>query len=301
MNKLQNEYQKKFSDKQFVNENVLCGISKNAKLHDELNNVRSSAAACLNVFGYLNQNPNDIIPFFQSIGLHIDEILDFPKNVDVSGEIYDDVGPFVFEWIGPRQSVINERGGSRGQNRTSIDAFLLVKINGKITQLLIEWKFTETYNSETYLHKFGGKKGIERLRRYSDILASIRQDSFPFDFKDEFNIGLYDFNYEPFYQLLRMTLLAKMTTPMQLNNINIQDYRIVHLTHSQNEELNTLSETHLKYSPGLKSFIGKSLHGTWNSILNEEERKKHIFSFWNNSLRCLSENEEKKYLLERYE
>ncbi|MBN2260301.1 MAG: hypothetical protein JW702_07135 [Clostridiales bacterium] len=301
MTKLSNDFQIQFSNQQFTNKNVLSGISKNVKLHEELQNVRSSAAACINVFGYLNQNPKDIIPFFNDIGLKIDEVLKFPKGANLSGEIYDDDGPFVFEWIGPQQSVINEKGGSRGQNRTSIDAFLLVKIHDVITQLFIEWKFTETYNSETYLHKFGGKKGIERLRRYSDILASIRKNGFPFDFKDEFNIGLYDFAYEPFYQLLRMTLLAKMTTPIQISNIKVEDYRIIHLTHSEDDALNILSENHLKYSPGLKKYAGNKLHKVWHTLLTSEEKNKHIFGFWNKSLHCLSDNNDKIYLINRYE
>ena len=254
MDKLDAIYQNKFSSRQFTNNLVLAGISKNVKLHDEINNVRSSAAACINVFGYLNQNQSDIIPFFKVFGLQIDEVLQFPQKADLSGEIYDDQGPIVFEWIGPKKSPINEVGGSRGQNRTSIDAYLLVKINGIITQLLIEWKFTETYNSESYIHKFGGKKGIERLRRYSDILTKLRNDGFPFKFKGEGGIGLSDFSYEPLYQLLRITLLAKMTTPMQIDELNIQDYRVIHLTHSDNKDLNILSEQHLKYSPSISSY-----------------------------------------------
>ena len=48
-----------------------------------------------------------------------------------------------------------------------------------------------------------------------------------------------------------MTLLTKMTTPLKLNSVEIVDYKIIHLTHSENNDLNILSENHLKYSPGL--------------------------------------------------
>ena len=128
---------------------------------------------------------------------------------------------------------------------------MLAEVDGKVTQLLIEWKFTETYNSESYTHKFGGTKGIERLRRYSSVLTRLRNNGFPFKFKEEDKIGLPDFSYEPFYQLLRMTLLAKMTTPAKLGLLKIEDYKIIHLSHSENNDLNFLSKTHLKYSPGL--------------------------------------------------
>ena len=301
MNKLKDDFQKEYSKKQFVYGNILKGISTNVKFHNELENVRSSAAACLNVLVYLNHNPNDIISFFNQIGLNIQKVINFPKNVVCGDEKYDDEGPIVFEWIGPKKSPINEKGGSRGQNRTSIDAYMLAKINGKITQLFIEWKFTEMYNSESYAHKFGGKKGIERLRRYSDVLAKLRNGNFPFKLNEEDKIGLSDFSYEPFYQLLRMTLLARMTTPTNLNSLRIDDYKIIHLTHSENKKLNLLSEPHLRYSPGLKEFIGNSFHDTWIELLDDQEKENHIMGFWNKALNVLSTNEDKEYLVQRYE
>lgn len=301
MNKLTDEYQKKFTNQKFVNNQVRNGISDKVKLHEEINNVRSSAAACLNVMGYLNQHQKDIIPFFNKIRLNIQTVIPFPSNVNFEGIIYDDKGPIVFEWIGPKKSPINEKGGSRGQNRTSIDAFMLAEIDGKVAQLLIEWKFTEQYNSESYTHKFGGKKGIERLRRYSIVLAELRKNNFPFNFKEEGKIGLADFSYEPFYQLLRMTLLAKMTTPISIGGILIEDYKIIHLSHSENKELNILTSDHLKYSPGLNVFQGKGLHETWMNLLSDKEKSHHIMSYWNTALSALSDNRDKKYLIDRYE
>lgn len=302
MNKLKDAFQKQFSDNQFVNKNILDGISANVKFHNELMHIRSSTAACLNVFGCLNQTPKDIIPFFNQFDLNIQEVIDFPTKVDYGGEIYDDEGPIVFEWIGPKESPINEgRGGGRGYIRTSTDAYMIAKINNKITQLLIEWKFTETYNSESYAHKFGGTNGIERLRRYSSVLTKLRSGSFPFKFKEEYKIGLADFSYEPFYQLLRMTLLAKMTTPVNLGSLRIEDYKIIHLSHTENNDLNTLSKAHLKYSPGLKGFVGNYLHDTWIELLDRKEREHHIMGFWNKALHVLSAGKDKEYLVRRYE
>ncbi len=78
------------------------------------------------------------------------------------------------------QKITNKlKGRLRGQNRTSIDAYLIAEIDGKITQLLVEWKFTETYNSESYTYKFEGTKGIERLRRYLSVLSKLKNSSFP--------------------------------------------------------------------------------------------------------------------------
>jgi hypothetical protein len=99
--KITKEYQEKYRNNQFYNEKICQrnGISKNVKLHDEINNPLSSAAACLNVMGYLNQNQDKIIPFFNYFGLDIENILSFPSGVNLHGENYDDKGPIVFEWI----------------------------------------------------------------------------------------------------------------------------------------------------------------------------------------------------------
>lgn len=300
MNKLTDDFQRNYADKQFMNEDVLKGISGNVKLHDEIKNVRSSAAVCLNVMGYLNQHNQDIIPFFSQLGLNLNKVIDFPSGMIFDGESYDDQGPIVFEWIGPKKSPINEKGGSRGQNKTSIDAYFLAEINGKITQIFIEWKFTEQYNSESDTHKFGGKKGIERLRRYSGVLVQLRKKEFPFRFNEEDKIGLTDFSYEPFYQLLRMTLLAKKTTPVKFDKLDVEDYKIVHLSHSSNTGLNILSENHLKYSPGLTVNTGNSLHDTWISLLEKNEKQRHVMAYWDKALPNLSDNLDKKYLVDRY-
>ena len=98
-----------------------------------------------------------------------------------------------------------------------------------------------------------------------------------------------------------MTLLARMTTPTNLNSLRIDDYKIIHLTHSENKKLNLLSEPHLRYSPGLKEFIGNSLHDTWIELLDDQEKEHHVMEFWNKALNVLSTNEDKEYLVQRYE
>jgi len=138
--KLTRSYQKKWADNQLFSENTRNKIGSNVQLHKEINNVLSSAASCLNLFSNLYET--ELLNFLNRFDLQIQEIIPFPTDSNVGGEIYDDKGNVIFEWIGPKRSPINEVGGKRGQNRTSIDAFVLAKINGKITQILIEWKFT---------------------------------------------------------------------------------------------------------------------------------------------------------------
>ena len=66
---------------------------------------------------------------------------------------------------------------------------------------LIEWKFTEGKSRPIVLNKFGGLRGIERLRRYASVLAEMRGNGFPFAFSEEGGIGLQDFSTDHFYQL----------------------------------------------------------------------------------------------------
>jgi hypothetical protein len=297
--KTDRDFQEKYRSNQFFNKNILDGgISSNVKLHDEVNNPLSSAASCLNVMGYLNQNTDRIIPFFNEFGIKIDKFISFPSGTNYEGECYNDKGPIVFEWIGPKKSPINEKGGSRGQNKTSVDAFIICEIEGKNTQIFIEWKFTEKYTSGKVLHNFGGLKGVERIRRYSSILAKQRKENFPFKFQEEDSIGIQDFSYEPFYQLLRMTLLAKETTPAKIANIVIENYIILHLVHSDNNELLTIKPEQLKYCPGIYSNKSRDFHELWISLLNETEKKHFKYGYWNKALKQL--NDTTNYFEGRY-
>lgn len=70
--------------------------------------------------------------------------------------------------------------------------------NGKKIIILIEWKYTELYNKTCLAH---GEKGEKRKRRYNDLIAhkNLPLKKLP---------DLDDYYYEPFYQLMRQTLLA---------------------------------------------------------------------------------------------
>jgi hypothetical protein len=300
---LSKEFQSRWNTKPIYSNDILKGIDDNVHLHRELMNARSSAGACINVIGNIAKDKQDLINFLNYFKLGVEDIILFPTGATFGEWKYLDSGNVIFEWIGPRTSPLNEKGGGRGQRRTSIDAFILAIIGGKLTQLLIEWKFTETYNSPQNLRKFSGIAGNERLRRYSSCLALLREKgNFPFKMIYEGGFGLNDLGYEPFYQLLRMTLLAKLTTPTEFDNgLGIQDYRVLHFTHSKNIGLNILSEDQLKYSPGFKDCTGENLHDMWkNIILSENEAKKFYYGYWDEAIDVISNGAVKDYLINRY-
>ncbi len=175
-------------------------------------------------------------------------------------------------------------------------------IGGKKTQILIEWKFTESYNRAASLQKFAGIAGTERARRYSKVLAELRSaKQFIFNMKYEGGWGLHDLGYEPLYQLLRMTLLAKTTTPLQIGErIEVEDYRILHLTHSTNMRLNIVTDRHLRFCPGLAGFADASLHDLWGSILAPDEAPKFSSGYWNEHLGLITDTDLRTYLTDRY-
>lgn len=139
MNKLSIEYQEKFRDRLIYDPAVFDRIDPHVKLHEETKgHPLSSSAACLNVIGAMSLDPDGLRAYLNSFGLEIDEVLKFPSPVVVGGRAYADEGYAIFEWVGPKLSPINETGGGRGQNRTSIDAFLIAKIKGHLTQIFVE-------------------------------------------------------------------------------------------------------------------------------------------------------------------
>jgi hypothetical protein len=301
MDKLSAEYQQAFADRNIYNESVLESIDSGVKLHRETrSNPLSSAAACLNVLGSLMIDKEDLKGYLNSLGLGVTKVYEFPSGADVGGQVYNDKGCVVFEWMGPRASPIREKGSERGQYRTSIDAFIIAEIDGVVTQLLIEWKFTEGTSRPIALNKFGGLKGIERLRRYASALAEMRGNGFPFAFSEEGGIGLQDFSTDHFYQLLRMTLLARKTTPMKIGDLEVEDYRVVHLSHSGNDKINVVQTEYAKYCSGIQGMVGKGFHETWKRMLAAEEQKKFVAAHWDGGIKSIKNKDLREYLLERY-
>lgn len=309
MNKLTIEYQEKFKDRLIYDPTVFDRIDRHVKIHEETRkHPLSSSAACLNVIGATSLDPNGLRSYLNSFGLEIDEVLKFPSPIDCGGCEYNDEGYAIFEWIGPKKSPINEIGGGRGHNRTSIDAFLIAKIKGKLTQIFIEWKFTEGISRKLVLGRFCGGMGVERFRRYSSVLADFRKKGkFPFKFCEEYDeknrssyLGLHDLSPDHFYQLLRMTILAQATTPIDIGNFRIEDYRILHLTHSHNDKINVIQPEHLKLSPGLQQYAEQPFHSVWQTILSDSERKRFFSGHWDQAISAIPNDKLRAYLLERY-
>ncbi len=146
------------------------------------------------------------------------------------------------------QNHLGEESHTRGEYATSIDAVMVgKKPDGRNILVMIEWKYTEHYRSEN-------KYIPARARIYDQLLADpdcpIHSQSYE---------SLY---YEPFYQLMRQTLLGwKMVQSLEYN---CDEYIHLHVIPPKNKELKERVT-----SPDL---IGKTMSEAWRNVLCEPER-----------------------------
>ena len=86
---------------------------------------------------------------------------------------------------------------TRGANSTSVDAFIVAETPAGRRAYLMEWKYVEEYRTED---KGRGRSGETRRARYVHLYA----ESPSFNGRVPFDAWLF----EPFYQILRLRLLA---------------------------------------------------------------------------------------------
>ena len=160
--------------------------------------------------------------------------------------IVDD-GYVEFEFIGCK-NYLGEKSWKRGANCTSIDAVMIGRIKeGKKIFFLIEWKYTEFYSSED--------KYIKPRAEIYDHL--IKDSSSPFREKN-----VKAFYYEPFYQLMRQTLLGWKC--IENNDHGCSDYTNVHVIPKENKELlNKVTSPYL---------TGETITDAWKSILKNPDK-----------------------------
>lgn len=159
-----------------------------------------------------------------------------------------------FEWIG-EIDYLNEGDAqgrrSRGANATAADAAVMFRSDGKTHLLLIEWKYTESYNGQALSEDRRGA----RLKRYGEIAF---QPNGPI--KSDLGLALQDFFHEPFYQLLRQQMLAWHVEHDP--NSGIDRARVLHISPSGNSALHSVT------SPRLERF-GDDAFAVFSSLLDD--------------------------------
>jgi len=195
----------------------------------------SSQVACLNHLYFTRQNKNAATVILKNIS---DKI--------VNAELVED-GYVEFEIVG-NKNYLGEKSHTRGANSTSIDAVMVgKKRDGRNILVMIEWKYTESYFSED-------KYIPARANIYDPLLS---------DSDCPIKVGnTNDLYYEPFYQLMRQTLLGwKMT---QSGEYGCDEFLHLHIIPRDNKKLRETIT-----SPGLE---GISMSSAWKKVLKEPNR-----------------------------
>ncbi len=152
-------------------------------------NMACSQVACVNFMLPLARIPGALAAAIGAIDDDVKGIIDIHHEGRTS--------PVEFEWIGLGKSL--EGPVTRGRNCTSVDAFVVADTGAGRRAYLMEWKhFEENTSSDDKGAGIGGQK---RKDIYSDLYSAEASA-----FSGE--VPMSELLYEPFYQLMRLRLLA---------------------------------------------------------------------------------------------
>jgi hypothetical protein len=208
-----------------------------------------SQVCCVNfLFAFVNE-PDALIHLLQPVYSDISCVV----PMEESGELV------TFEWIG-RENYLNEKllageQRTRGRNFTSADAAIMFeRTNGQKQVVLIEWKYTESYNAK-YL-RFS-KRGTDRRRIYAHILDD------PACFLDRAVLRTDDdLFFDPFDQFFRQQALAwKMQHAKELGADVVS---VLHISPRANSEFQFVTSAGLQES-------GEAATRVWKSLLRNPD------------------------------
>jgi hypothetical protein len=211
----------------------------------------SSQIQCLNFLFALRSDKYAVLQLTQLFDSEIDDIL--PTIGD------KDSGYIAFEFIYENAKLLNEDDyeAKRGAYCTSIDAFIIAERKGEKVLIPIEWKYTESYlEGENKALEPG--KGKTRQRRYNQLIRNSTQlKSIP-----ELEDSVY--YYEPFYELMRQTLLVEQ----MVNSGVANDFLHILVVPPENKDFLDNNYT----------FTEDDLQTTWRNSLSDQSKFKIIDS-----------------------
>lgn len=206
--------------------------------HIHANHGLSSQVCCLNFLMPLATR-TDVLS--QLIGNALE--IEAPKMMEIESGPNGESWFIGFEWIGEKD-YLNETGAStrtRGANATSSDAIVKFRYAGRVETLLIEWKYTETYGAPIANNVREGAaltSNQVRAKRYQDLMFSPNGP-----IRNDLNLKLEDFFWEPFYQLLRQQMLAfQMEKAREAQTDRV---RVLHLSPAGNRRLHAVTSNAL--------------------------------------------------------
>jgi hypothetical protein len=173
-------------------------------------------------------------------------------NVDASlTAVAVDDGFVDYEWIG-LGSYLGERGPRvRGAHITSLDALMCGERDGERALIAFEWKYLESYDKNSVAVS---DSGTDRVATYLPLLG-----------RDDCPIAVERVEwlfYEPYYQLMRQTLLAWQM--VEHGEFDAADWLHVHVVPERNIAL--------RQSKAAPELEGETMEQKWRSVLREPGR-----------------------------
>jgi hypothetical protein len=200
--------------------------------HLPSNHLCCSQSCCVNFLFPLMKRPNLVKAIFHQY------YTDLKDPLPITGDkpLTDGTYPFIaFEWIGTRDYLEEaKRKGmqrTRGANFTSADFVLRFQNkNGEIHLVLGEWKYTEEYGRS---YKGSGRAGEVRKNNY---VSFFKDPDGVFNNNNDID-KLYDsLFYEPFYQLMRLQLLAQVMEADKDKEMHADIVSVLHICPEANIE-----------------------------------------------------------------
>jgi hypothetical protein len=212
----------------------------------------SSQVACVNFLLPLAEEPAALTAMLRSMDDDVVEVVaieyDLPGGERAASLVE-------LEWVGLKGS-LEGAATTRGMNVTSADALVVARTEqGMRRAYVFEWKNAECYPPDDC--KGLGKSGQTRRDRYAALYAA--PDS-PFNG----SVPIDDLLYEPFYQLMRLGLLAaKMVREKELG---ISEARVVVVCPTANGEYRSRIT-----SPSLRARSVTSIADAMQSVARNPE------------------------------
>lgn len=154
-------------------------------------NLASSQVCCVNFLLPLASIPDALLVVLRCVDSDVQSIVTVTDGRGRTSTVE-------FEWVGWQASL---EGGVlvRGALQTSVDALVVARTSTGRRAYLLEWKYSEAYRSPSDKGtETGGRTRSERYKERFENVRSSFNGTAPFD----------SFMFEPFYQIMRLHLLA---------------------------------------------------------------------------------------------
>ena len=223
----------------------------------------SSQVSCINHLFLLRKNMDYATAILKNVGKIIDKKI---ISAELVCDGYGNDGYVEFESWGTKENnnPLKEKSfeRERGKKSTSVDAVMVGKQeNGNNILVLIEWKYKEDYTEN-----YDGKDKCRYVAKdsYHDSIYTplLEHPDCPIKIND-FERPYLPLYYDPFYQLMRQTLLGWKMAKYYC----CDEYIHLHIIPKGNIKIQEIT------SPNLKS-IDKDMSSVWKSLLKEPFRYK---------------------------